>query len=263
MKQTTLLYHDVDSPDAFADTGFTGPGADLYKLDVDVFRDQRDRMVAAGIGPPVRANALDAASEPQPWMFTVDDGGVTSYTVIAPMLEDVGWRGHFFVTTDRIGTPGFVTEAHIRELHRRGHVVGSHTASHPQRMSKCSEEELLTEWRRSAARLQEILDVPTAVASVPGGYYSRRVAATADAAGIRFLFNSEPVRTPQTVGDCRVLGRYCVKQSTSLDEVLGVMLGERGHRARQWLGWNTRKVAKKMGGRLYLDLQRAILNLRS
>src|ERR1039458_5638385 len=32
------------------------------------------------------------------------------------LLEDRGWRGHFFITTDRIGTPGFLTESELRDL---------------------------------------------------------------------------------------------------------------------------------------------------
>ena len=264
MKVTTLLYHDVAPEKEFANTGFSGPGAALYKLDVEDFRAQRDEMVAAGVGAPVLAPEMyTPRARSDPWMFTVDDGGVTSYSVIAPLLEEVGWRGHFFVTTDRIGAREFVSEAQIRELHHRGHVVGSHTASHPQRMSRCARDQLLSEWRRSADRLAGILGSPTTVASVPGGYYSRRVAETAAEAGIRYLFNSEPVRSPHTVNGCVILGRFCVKQSTPLDEVLGLATGSRGARTRQWLGWNSRKVAKTMGGRLYLDLQRAILGLRS
>lgn len=263
MKVTTLLYHDVAPEAEFASTGFSGPGAALYKLDTQDFQSQRDRMVAARVGAPVLAPEMyTRVARSEPWMFTVDDGGVSSYSVIAPLLEEVGWRGHFFVTTDRIGFPEFVSESQIRELHHRGHVVGSHTASHPQRMSRCSESQLLDEWRKSGDRLAEILGTPTTVASVPGGYYSRRVAETAAAAGIRYLFNSEPVRRPQTVNGCVILGRFCVKQATSLEEVLALATGTRGARTRQWLGWNSRKVAKTMGGKLYLDLQRAILGLR-
>lgn len=264
MKVTTLLYHDVAPEEEFDATGFSGAGAALYKLDVEDFRSQRDRMVNRGLGAPILATEMYLpGSASDPWMFTVDDGGVSSFSVIAPLLEEVGWRGHFFVTTDRIGFPEFVSEAQIRELHKRGHVVGSHTATHPQRMSRCSEEQLLHEWRRSADRLAQITGSPTTVASVPGGYYSRKVAETAAEAGIRYLFNSEPVRSPHTVNGCVILGRFCVKQATPLEEVLALAMGTRGARTRQWLGWNSRKVAKTMGGRLYLDLQRAILGLRS
>ena len=67
--------------------------------------------------------------------FTFDDGGVSYYTVVADRLEAQGWRGHCFVSTDFIGQRGFLTAAQIRELDARGHVIGSHSASHPARFS--------------------------------------------------------------------------------------------------------------------------------
>jgi len=43
------------------------------------------------------------------------------------LLEARGFSGHFFVTANFIGTRGFVGRGDIRELARRGHVVGSHS----------------------------------------------------------------------------------------------------------------------------------------
>ena len=70
-------------------------------------------------------------------LITVDDGGVSYYTMLADRLEARGWRGHCFVSTDAIGTRGFLSAAQIRELDARGHVIGSHSASHPTRFSAC------------------------------------------------------------------------------------------------------------------------------
>lgn len=261
LRVTTLLYHDVAPEGELATTGFQGPGATRYKLDAPTFYEHRAALSGrAGLPPPILVPHLSEASpSADPWLFTVDDGGVSSYAVIAPALEEVGWRGHFFVTTDRIDTSGFLTVAHVRELHVRGHIIGSHTESHPQRMSHCSRERLSHEWRVSCERLAEILGERVDVASVPGGYYSERVATTAAAAGIRYLFNSEPIRRPRSVHGCEVFGRFCVRSGTSLRDVVGLVAGERMARARQWLAWNSRKVVKRLGGGLYLDAQRVIL----
>jgi len=72
----------------------------------------------------------------------------------------------------------------IRDLHQRGHIIGSHSCSHPKRMSFCSRAELLQEWGRSCEILAGILGAPVTVASVPGGFYSRAVAEAAAEAGI-------------------------------------------------------------------------------
>ena len=86
--------------------------------------------------------------------------GKAAITEIAPRLEALGWCGHFFMTSGQIGAPGFLTASELRELHARGHVVGSHSHSHPVRMSACSVAELRREWTDSVGLLTDILGEP-------------------------------------------------------------------------------------------------------
>src|SRR5262249_39750363 len=89
------------------------------------------------------------------WLFTADDGGV-SFMHIADRLEARGWRGQFFIATDYLDRPGFLSRGQLQELRRRGHVLGSHSCSHPRRISSCAPEEMLREWRDSRQVLQEV-----------------------------------------------------------------------------------------------------------
>jgi len=68
---------------------------------------------------------------------------------IAALLESYGWRGHFFITTDYIAKPASCPRTNSRILYARGHVVGSHSCSHPRRMSRCPPEQLQREWLES------------------------------------------------------------------------------------------------------------------
>src|SRR5437867_4850213 len=54
------------------------------------------------------------------------------------------------------------------------------------------------------------LGEPVTAASVPGGCYSRRVAAAAAAGGIKALFTSEPITTAHHVDGCVGFGRYTI-----------------------------------------------------
>src|SRR2546421_11759443 len=130
------------------------------------------------------------------------------------MLERHGLRGHFFVVTDFIGTAPFLNADQIRELRGRGHVVGSHSCSHPERISACGREQLVEEWRRSCAVLSDILGEAVTTASVPGGFYSKAVAEAAAEAGVRLLYTSEPTTRTWTVAGCEVRGRYSVVRGT-------------------------------------------------
>lgn len=264
MRVATLLYHDVVADGAWESSGFPGAAAGIYKLDVDEFR-RHLRAIAEGVGrPPVLVDELaDSDRSRVPWVLTFDDGGVSAVTRIATLLDELGWKAHFFVTTSRIGTPGFLSAEQIRELRGLGHAIGSHSHNHPKRMSACTRDELLDEWRTSVERLREILGGPPDVASVPGGYYSGPVARAAADCGIARLFTSEPRKTVRRVGSCLVFGRYCVIRGDSTAKA-AALASPSASRAQvgQALNWTVKKVAKTLGGSRYIALRRALLERR-
>jgi peptidoglycan/xylan/chitin deacetylase (PgdA/CDA1 family) len=244
VKALAIMYHDVVENGNYAASGFPGKGADIYKLDRRDFAAQLAAIHAAGAGAV---------------LLTFDDGGVSAYEAVAGMLEQHGWRGYFFITTDWIGRPGFLQAEQIRELDRRGHVVGSHSCSHPTRMAHEPWDRLLAEWKGSTDRLAAIVGHAVKVASVPGGYYSRRVAEAAAAAGIETLFTSQPTASVRVVNGCRVMGRYVVMQGMGPEWAAGFATGKLAPRLRQAMLWKAKRVAKVMGGSAYLRVREAIL----
>jgi len=191
--------------------------------------------------------------------LTFDDGALSTLTYVAPALEKLGWRGHFFVTTNWIGRSGFLDRQQIRELHQRGHLIGSHSCTHPERMSSLAHADLLREWRDSCALLADLLGQPITVASVPGGFYSPRVARAASVSGLNVLFTSEPRVGVSFVDGCRVLGRYSVRPSMSAEDVSAIAAGAilpRWEQASAWLG---KKIAKQVMGRGYIALRRFLV----
>lgn len=262
MRAVSVMYHDVVSGGRFDESGFAGADAALYKLEREEFARHLDALAAARTDPPALATDLRpdaAAAGTTPWLLTFDDGGVSAATAVADMLEARGWRGHFFVTTGRVGSPTFLSREQVRELRERGHVVGSHSETHPPRMSHCAPEELSGEWRRSVAFLSETLGEEVLTASVPGGFYSRAVAEAAARAGVRRLFTSEPTERVAEVEGCLVLGRYGVQRWTTPAAVAGIVTGSFIPRRRQQLVWSAKKLSKRVGGEYYLRARRALI----
>jgi peptidoglycan/xylan/chitin deacetylase (PgdA/CDA1 family) len=239
------MYHDIVESGDYAASGFPGQGAALYKLDRQDFARHLE--------------AIHRAIGEREVCLTFDDGGVSAYEAVAQMLERYGWRGYFFVTTDWIGRPGFLNQEQIRELDRRGHFIGSHSCSHPARMARISWERMLQEWNVSIARLAGIVGHPVTIASVPGGYYSAKVAVAAAQAGIRTLYTSEPTARVQLVEGCRVVGRYVVQRGMGPEWSAGLAAGRISPRLRQGAWWKAKQVAKTLGGELYLQLRESIL----
>ena len=130
----SFLFHDVFVGGPH-ESGFQSPAADRYKLPIADFDAQLDGIAS-----------VDPAC---PFVITVDDGGLSYYTLIADRLEAHAWRGYCFVPTDAIGRRGFLDRAQIRELDARGHVIGSHSATHPPRLSACASDGDLPELGRT------------------------------------------------------------------------------------------------------------------
>jgi peptidoglycan/xylan/chitin deacetylase (PgdA/CDA1 family) len=258
VRAISLLYHDVVQPGHFRASGFPGSDASIYKLELPEFERHLRAIHSAIQRPPLTVPELEDIST-CPLLLTFDDGGVSAHEHIAGLLEAYGWRGHFFVTADWIGRNGFLNPAQIRDLQARGHFMGSHSCSHPPRMSYCTRRQLHREWNDSIAVLSEILGRKVDLASVPGGYYDRNVAEEAAEAGINTLFTSEPQSTSQVVDGCAVMGRYTIQQGVGPATAAAIACGKILPRYQQLAFWNAKKVAKAAGGTSWLRLRKWIL----
>ena len=259
MKVHTLMYHDVTvatEPDA---SGFPGPDAALYKLDREEFERHLLAIAKNSHGPILATQLFQDAIEPTPFLLTFDDGGRSAYAEVADRLERLGWHGHFFVTANQIGSATFLNRKEIKELHLRGHIIGSHSCSHPVQMSQCSREQLLNEWRTSLEILSDATGERVCIASVPGGYYSRKVAEAASETGIKLLFTSEPTSVARNVDGCTVLGRYAVQRWTSAKSAADLAAGKLPPRLKQMLLWNFKKATKVVGGSFYLKARKILI----
>ncbi|WP_202840264.1 polysaccharide deacetylase family protein [Luteimonas saliphila] len=253
MKIASLMYHDVVAPGADDESGFPGPSAASYKLHWCEYEAQLARLAATGLRFP-RVDDPRAFA-PGGCLLTFDDGGASTLPA-ARRLDAHGMVGHFLITGARIGTPGFVTEADLRALAAAGHVVGSHSHTHPADISRLPATAISTEWRDSVQRLADVLGAPVEVASIPGGFYSREVAAAAIGCGIRYLFTSEPTTTVVARGQALLIGRYALQRDTDTDTVVAFARGTGTARQRQWLLWNIKKPAKRWAGPAYRWLRR-------
>jgi peptidoglycan/xylan/chitin deacetylase (PgdA/CDA1 family) len=186
-----------------------------------------------------------------PFLITVDDGGLSYYTVVADRLEALGWRGHCFVSTDFIGQRGFLDARQLRELDARGHVIGSHSASHPPRFTACTADDMRYEWSHSRQVLEQVLGHAVAVASVPGGYFSPAVAASAQGAGLRVLFTSEPTTSVDTARECTMVGRFAIRRGDRSNRSGRLVEASPWTRGGAWASWNVKGLIKPVLGSEY------------
>jgi len=244
------MYHDIAPHDRRETVGFPGPLAARYKLEPAAFEAHLDALDATGLA----VGTLDGGGATPAVAVTFDDGGASAL-LAAEALERRGWRGQFFITSGRIDTPGFLSAQGVRELAGRGHVIGSHSETHPTYMGRLTRSELDREWTRSRAAIGEILGTAPRTASVPGGYLSRELAAAAAAAGYELLFTSEPSARVSHEG-LVVRGRYTIWANTPAGVAAAYAVGSPVACGRLWLEWNAKKLAKRASPAIYQALRR-------
>jgi len=260
MRLISLMYHDVVEENQKSESGFSAGSNSPYDLNRMEFFDHLEMIRHGRKDNPILVDSENFFNPAQsPWALTFDDGGISAYTVIAEELKKIGMLSHFFITTGKIGHPFFVNEYQIKKLREMGHIIGSHSHSHPERMSKCSWNELLDEWGTSVRILSDILSEKVTTASVPGGFYSKKVALAASQVGIKRLFTSEPFQKVFKVGDCLVLGRFTINKGVSADECAEIASGRWFPCGKQMIWWNAKKLAKKLGGKAYLRIRLILL----
>jgi peptidoglycan/xylan/chitin deacetylase (PgdA/CDA1 family) len=258
MRAIALLFHDVyvDHPE---ESGFTSETATRYKLRLADFDAQLAGVHGARSESPILASGREriagaAAAGAVPYLITVDDGGAAYHAFIAERLERRGWRGHCFVSTDCIGRRGFLNGGQVRDLAERGHVIGSHSASHPFRFNALPFAEIVSEWSRSRAVLEDIIGRRVDVGSVPGGYFSPAIARAARDAGFRVLFTSEPITRVSENEGLMIVGRFTIRGGDPHDRSRRLVSAPAWTRALEWASWNAKGLVKPLLGHSYVRI---------
>jgi peptidoglycan/xylan/chitin deacetylase (PgdA/CDA1 family) len=151
-KIISLLYHEVtDKPGS---TGFQRDRAFIYKHSKSDFKTQLKLINSLGL-PVVNLNNFSGKSE-NGIILTFDDGG-RSANYISKVLDKYNIKGHFFITTQFIGNKYFLSKKSILDLHKRGHIIGSHSHTHSDIFRNQSKKEMIDEWKNSKYILENIL----------------------------------------------------------------------------------------------------------
>jgi hypothetical protein len=122
-----FCFHEV--PEDPRSTGFQRPGAVPFTLTRRAFTSHLEGIAGSPWSPRL-VTELGAEAATRCLLLTFDDGGRSALHA-ADELGRRGWRGHFFITTGRIASATFLAAGETRYLHGCGHVVGSHSHTHP------------------------------------------------------------------------------------------------------------------------------------
>ena len=211
-KTLALLYHEVI--DDYSESGFQNKDNLAYMHKTEVFKKHVEIFKH-------HVNKHDNSKVEQ-FVFTFDDGGISNLKS-AKILEDHDLNALYFITTNRIGKPGFLTEMDILKLQTSGHIIGSHSHTHPMIFRSLSYEKMVEEWKMSKRILEDVLEEEVLFCSVPGGDSDAKTYESAEEAGFRFIFDSEPIVDSRFCKDAEIFGRFSVKAQTTDSQLKDIL----------------------------------------
>ena len=185
-----LMYHALEDDQHPLDG--LDRGTRVYVLRCEQFEQQMELLHREGF----RTFFLDELLNREPWperalVLTFDDGHVSNSTLALPILQKYGFKAEFFITTDWIGTPGYLSVEQIATLSSAGMSIGSHGVSHRFLGDLC-QQEVERELQGSMEALSAITGSRITSFSAPGGRLNPLALQLAQRLGYRIVYGSRP-----------------------------------------------------------------------
>ena len=103
--------------------------------------------------------------------LSFDDGNESDFEVALPELVKRGLRAEFFVLAGRVGQPGYLGAAQLREMVSAGMGIGLHGMDH-RSWARCDSRELDVEIDEARRQIESIVGRPVLRAACPFGAYN-------------------------------------------------------------------------------------------
>lgn len=248
----SLLYHDVIEDDQAGNSGVTTEGSWRYKLPPHKFKRHLETIQESMFSPRL----ITEEDGDRGVYMTFDDGGASA-TTAARLLEEYGYRGHFFVITHRVGDENYLSWSEVDRLVDAGHLVGSHTCTHANLVA-LDERRRREELTESKAELADRYGSCRSI-SIPMGMYNNAVFESIREAGYEHVFTSEPERVfdPE---ETRRIGRWSVWNHSSAEDINAILNFNPAYCFRVAGRWKLLKYVKSTIGKdRFVRLRDAVL----
>ncbi|HEU5098299.1 MAG TPA: polysaccharide deacetylase family protein [Roseiflexaceae bacterium] len=171
-----------------------------------------------GITRCVRGEALCPA---RAIALTFDDGYEDAYTEALPVLQRYGLLATFYIVTNFVGQPGYMTWEQVAALRDAGMEIGAHTVSHLD-LTSLDWDTASFEIGQSKAELDRRLGINVTSFCYPTGLYNGTLEEQVRAAGFA---NATTTRWDNDNSDVMALPRRRISGGTALDGFAWIVQG--------------------------------------
>ena len=187
--------------------------------------------------------------------LSFDDGHVSDYDIVLPLLQEHDATATFFITSNFVGREGYLSWTQVKRMHEAGMEIGSHSLSHPY-STTISQEELMIEMQQSKFQIEQKIGAEVRSFAYPYGDYSQRTHQTAIAAGYKYICTSKP-------GLCKtnsvIMERNSIHSNTITQDIEKLLNPSRLYLLQQKFKYAIRHILKRsLGVNNYLKLKQLI-----
>ena len=224
--EKVLLFHDVD---VNYRTGMQDQNS-RYLMNWDKFK---NIIKSAEKSETIFEKIEPYSALPQNFTrITVDDGGGSSLE-LAKFLKSLNIKAYFFIVSNFIGRDKFLTKNEIHDIHKMGHIIGSHSHTHPNPFHLISKNEVIKELNKSIAILEDIINSPVRTFAVPGGEVNKKLLnfLSSSVFDLDEIYISTPYKGKALgyADSSKIYGRLCLEGTMSDSKLFRFIEGK---------GWN-------------------------
>lgn len=105
-------------------------------------------------------------------MITFDDTDLDQFTVARPVLDELHFKGVFFIMTVSLGRPHYMSREQVKQLSDEGHYIGSHTWDH-HNVKKYQGQDWVTQIEKPSRQLEQITGKKIEYFAYPFGLWNK------------------------------------------------------------------------------------------
>lgn len=159
-------------------------------------------------------------------ILTFDDGLISDFVTVFPLLVSRQVQATFFVTANHVGRDGFAGLAQLTEMASAGMEIGSHGLTHSY-LTAMPRSAALREIEKSKVQIEQMLGVEVVSFAPAGGHFHGWMLDAAADAGYRAFATMVPGRTANC-GGLLVLRRNHLQAHHSARYLSRLVRGSRG-----------------------------------
>jgi peptidoglycan/xylan/chitin deacetylase (PgdA/CDA1 family) len=242
-----LLFHNITR----------NPSSDFYSVTGDFFKELLNQVKESSTGIKTLRDFYDNAlrNQDKSIVLTFDDGALSDYEIIFPLLKEFNFCASFFITVNFVGKKGFMQWDMIKELKDNNMEIGSHTISHPF-LSRLSANNIREELYASRCILEDKINSKIDMLSLPHGSFNRMTVDMAFKAGYRIICTSVPGINSLKRLKTGVLYRNSLNRTTKILNIFSIINPTPMKMFLDRAGFDIRRYGKRfLGIRRYQSLR--------